>query len=170
MRVRPMTQTTNNENDHGYAWARRPGTSSDYTAPAPADDTTELVSSADAPRPGQPAADTGEISAAAAGPDQSAPPSAPPGWPQAYQVPQGHQVPQGYQAPQPYQGSQSYQGPQSYAGPQSYQAPQSYQGQQTYQGPQISEAPRDQESQPVPSYAGSYSGAAAGSTTSWPAG
>src|SRR4051812_38032936 len=33
MRVRPMTQTTNNENDHGYAWARRPGTSTDQQQP-----------------------------------------------------------------------------------------------------------------------------------------
>jgi len=31
-----MTQTTNNENEHGYAWARRPGSSSESPASAPA--------------------------------------------------------------------------------------------------------------------------------------
>jgi putative serine protease PepD len=31
-----MTQTTNNENEHGYAWARRPGSSSEYPGSAPA--------------------------------------------------------------------------------------------------------------------------------------
>ena len=35
-----MTQTTDNENDHGYAWARRPGSPSENTAPAPAADAT----------------------------------------------------------------------------------------------------------------------------------
>ena len=65
-----MTQTTNNENDHGYAWARRPGTSTDHTAPAPAADATSEFAATGGPRPT----------------DQQ-PPSAPPGWPQGHQAP-----------------------------------------------------------------------------------
>jgi putative serine protease PepD len=80
-----MTQTTNNENDHGYAWARRPGNSSDQTTPAPAADATaEFASSGGTQRT--------EITPGTPGPtarydQQYQPPSAPSGWPQAYQVP-----------------------------------------------------------------------------------
>jgi putative serine protease PepD len=97
-----MTQTTNNENDHGYAWARRPGNSSDYTAPAPAADATTEFSPGDAQRTGNPTPVT-------AGPvarhDQGQPPSAPPGWPQSYQVPPSNTAEPAGSYPGTYPGS-----------------------------------------------------------------
>jgi putative serine protease PepD len=87
-----MTQTTNNENDHGYAWARRPGNSSEQIAPAPAADATAQF----APPGGS---QRTEITPGTTEPvarqdqQQSRLPSAPAGWPQAYQVPQAHQAP-----------------------------------------------------------------------------
>jgi len=69
-----MTQTTDNENDHGYAWARRPGSSSENTAQAPAADATAEF----APPGGAQRTESDW---------QGQPPTAPPGWPQAYQAP-----------------------------------------------------------------------------------
>ena len=92
-----MTQTTNNENDHGYAWARRPGNSSEQIAPAPAADATaEFVPPGGSQRT--------EITPGATAPvarsdQQGRPPSAPAGWPQAYQVPQSYPAPPTASAP-----------------------------------------------------------------------
>jgi putative serine protease PepD len=85
-----MTQTTNNENDHGYAWARRPGASSDYTAPAPAADANaDFVSPS-----GRQQIDTNTTQVVPVPPADRDAPSPPSGWPQAYQAPTSAAAPQ----------------------------------------------------------------------------
>jgi putative serine protease PepD len=108
-----MTQTTNNENDHGYAWARRPGSSSDYAAPAPAADATAQFA---------PPADE----------RQDQPPSPPPGWPQAYQVPAA--TAPASPSTDAYSGSGTYSGSGSYPNSGSYPGSDSYSNSGSYSG------------------------------------
>jgi putative serine protease PepD len=81
-----MTQTTNNENDHGYAWARRPGSSSDTTPAPAADATAEFVPPGGSQRTEHPES-AGPVARQDQPDQQSGPPSPPPGWPHAYQAP-----------------------------------------------------------------------------------
>jgi putative serine protease PepD len=107
-----MTQTTNNENDHGYAWARRPGNSSGYTAPAPAADATAEFASS-----GEHQSHNSGGAPQARWDQQNQPPSPPPGWPQAYQAPTTAPAPS-YPSAGTYPGSDSYAAP--YSGSASY--------------------------------------------------
>jgi putative serine protease PepD len=79
-----MTQTTNNENEHGYAWARRPGGSSEHSASPTAGGETQAVAAGE---PGH----AGSAEAA----DQQREQATPQGYQQA--TPQGQQYPHGAQ-------------------------------------------------------------------------
>lgn len=120
-----MTQTTNNENDHGYAWARRPGTSSDYTAQAPAADANaDFVSPS-----GRQRIDTTTTQEVAA--PVAAPPSPPSGWQQAYQAPPAPSYPSNgsYSG-----GASAYSGTSGYSGTDSAGAGGSYPAGGAYSG------------------------------------